>query len=44
MDGMKAQYQKPRWADIFGMGGGGKEESAAADAAPPAAEDSDDTE
>ena len=44
MAGMKAQYQKPRWADIFGMGGG-KEESAAADA-PPAAEDSasDDTE
>ena len=26
MDGMKAQYQKPRWADIFGMGGGGQEE------------------
>ena len=22
MEGMKAQYQKPRWADIFGMGGG----------------------
>ena len=45
MEGMKAQYQKPRWADIFGMGGG-KEEAAAADAAPPAAEDSasDDTE
>ena len=44
MDSMKAQYQKPRWADIFGMGGG--KESAAADAAPPAAEDSasDDTE
>ena len=45
MEGMKAQYQKPRWADIFGMGGG-KEEAAPADAAPPAAEDSasDDTE
>ena len=44
MEGMKAQYQKPRWADIFGMGGGGKEEAAPADDAPPVAEDSDDTE
>ena len=44
MAGMKAQYQKPRWADIFGMGGGGKEEAAPADDAPPVAEDSDDTE
>ena len=45
MAGMKAQYQKPRWADIFGMGGG-KEEAAPADDAPPAAENSasDDTE
>ena len=47
MESMKKQYQKPRWADIFGMGGGGKEETPPpADDAPPAAEpeDSDDTE